>query len=111
MAAICRQHFQIHFVNQNQHILIKSLLEFVCKGPNDNDPALVQIMAWHGTGDLQLSEAMIAQCTDAFMCHSADKFMVTLVAWGNCSVPSGLPYCIGAIVVFLQDYLIALGQL
>ena len=41
---------------------------FVHKGPVNNIPALVQIMAWRQPGDKALSEPMI---TDAYMRHSA----------------------------------------
>ena len=37
----------------------KNTLKFVLNGPIDNIPALVQIMAWHRTGDKPLSEPMM----------------------------------------------------
>ena len=40
-------------------ISIKILLKFVPKGPINNTPALVQIMAWRRSGDKPLSEPMI----------------------------------------------------
>ena len=40
-------------------ILIKFSLKYVCKGPIDNNPALVQIMAWRRSGDKPLSEPMM----------------------------------------------------
>ena len=39
------------FLNENAWILIKISLKFVPKGPVNNIPALVQIMAWHRSGD------------------------------------------------------------
>ena len=39
-------------------ISIKISLKFVFKGPIDNIPALVQIMAWRRPGDKPLSEPM-----------------------------------------------------
>ena len=36
-------------------------------GPIDNDPALVQIMAWRRIGDKPLSEPMQTQFADAYM--------------------------------------------
>ena len=45
--------------------LIRILLKFVPKGPNNNIPALVQITAWHRSGDKPLSEPMLTQFTDA----------------------------------------------
>ena len=39
----------------------------VYKGPIDNKSVLVQVMAWHRTGDKPLPEAMLAEFTDAYM--------------------------------------------
>ena len=44
------------FANENIQVLIKSSLKFVPKGPIDNIPALVKIMAWYRSGDKPLSE-------------------------------------------------------
>ena len=44
------------FLNENVRISIKISLKFVRKGPINNNPALVQIMAWHRSGDKPLSE-------------------------------------------------------
>ena len=38
-------------------------------GPIDNRPALVQLIAWHRTGDKPLSEPSLTQFTDAYMRH------------------------------------------
>ena len=45
-------------LNENVWISIKFSRKFVPKGPNDNIPALVQIMAWHLPGDKPLSEPL-----------------------------------------------------
>ena len=58
-------------MNENIWISIKISLEFVSKDPNDNIPALVQIMVWHRTGDKPLSEPMVALFTDIYIHHSA----------------------------------------
>ena len=47
------------FLNENVWIPIEILLKFVPKGPIDNIPALVQIMAWRRPGDKPLSEPMM----------------------------------------------------
>ena len=47
------------------------LLKFAPKGPVDNIPALVQIMARHQISDQPLSEPMIAQVGDVYMRLSA----------------------------------------
>ena len=39
--------FKCNCINENVNIWIKILLKFVPKGPINNIPALVQIMAWH----------------------------------------------------------------
>ena len=46
------------FFNENDIISIKISLKFVPKGPINNIPALVQIMAWRRPGDKPLSEPM-----------------------------------------------------
>ena len=49
------------FLNENVGIPIKISLKFVPKGPIDNIPSLVQIMAWHRPGDKPLSEPMMVR--------------------------------------------------
>ena len=51
--------FKRIFLNGNVIISITISLKFVPKGPINNIPALVQIMAWHRPGDKPLSEAMM----------------------------------------------------
>ena len=43
--------FKRIFMNEKFCILIQIPLKFIPKGPIDNNPALVHIMAWHRTGD------------------------------------------------------------
>ena len=47
------------FLNENVRIPIEISLKFVPKGPINNIPSLVQIMAWRRPGDKPLSEPMI----------------------------------------------------
>ena len=47
--------FRCIFVNEKFCILIKISLKFVSKGPIDDIPALVQIMAWYEIGNKPLS--------------------------------------------------------
>ena len=49
--------FKCIFLNENVIISIKISLKFVPKGPINNVPALVQILAWRRPGDKPLSEA------------------------------------------------------
>ena len=51
--------FRCIFMNEKFSILIEISLKFVPKDPNDNKPALIQIMAWRRIGDKPLSEPMM----------------------------------------------------
>ena len=51
--------FKCIFMNENVRISIKISLKFVPKGPINNIPALIQIMAWRRPGDKPLSEQMM----------------------------------------------------
>ena len=61
--------FRCIFMNEKLCILMKIWLKFVPKGPIDNNPALVQIMAWCRKGDKPLSQPMLTRFTDAYMRH------------------------------------------
>ena len=56
--------FKRIFLNENVRISIKISLKFVPKGPINNTPALIQIMAWLQSGDKPLSEPMLTYFTD-----------------------------------------------
>ena len=51
--------FKRIFFNKTVRIFIQFSLTFVPKGPINNKPALVQIIAWHRPGDKPLSEPMM----------------------------------------------------
>ena len=51
--------FKCISLNKDAWILIKMPLKFVPKGPNNNIPALVQIIAWRRPGAKPLSEPMM----------------------------------------------------
>ena len=70
--------FKCNFLNGNVWIQIKISLKFVPKGPINNVSALVQIMAWHRTGNKPLSEPMMTQFNDAYMRHSASMTQLSL---------------------------------
>ena len=55
--------FKRIFFNENVRISINNSLKFVPKGPINNIPALVQIMAWRRPGDKPLSEPMVVSLT------------------------------------------------
>ena len=61
--------FQIYFLNESASISIKFSMEFVPKGPIDNNSALVQIMAWRQTGDKPPFEPMVVCFTNTYMRH------------------------------------------
>ena len=63
--------FKCIFLNENVWISIDVPLKFVPKGPINNIPALVQIMAWHRLGDKPLSQCI----RKTFMVHQ------TIVRW------------------------------
>ena len=70
MAAILADNiFKCILLNENDRIPIKISLKFVPRSPIDNKPALVQVMAWHQTGDKPLCEPMLIQFTDEYMWH------------------------------------------
>ena len=60
MAAILDDIYKCLFLNENCGILMKISLKFVPHDPIKNIPALVQIMAWHRSGNKPLSETMKA---------------------------------------------------
>ena len=51
--------FKWIFLNENVWISVEVSLTFVPRGPINNIPALVQIMAWRRPGDKPLSEPMM----------------------------------------------------
>ena len=61
-----KQQLLVHLLNENDRIPIRISLKFVPKGPIDNKPALVQVMAWRQgrllVGAKPLSEPMLEYC-------------------------------------------------
>ena len=64
-----RRYFQSHFLERNVWISIKISLKSVPKGPIENKPELVQVMAWHRTGGMPLPEPLFTQSIDAYIWH------------------------------------------
>ena len=64
------------FFNENVWIPIEISSKFVPKGPIDNIPALVLIMAWRRPGDTPLSEPMLVR--------SLTHIWITRPQWVNC---------------------------
>ena len=70
MAAILADNnFKCTFLNENDRIPIRISLKFVPQSPFDNKQVLVQVMAWHRTGDKPLPAPMLTRLTDAYMQH------------------------------------------
>ena len=61
------------FLNENIWIPIKISLKFVPKGPVDNIPAWVQIMAWRRSGDKPLYEPMMV-CSLTHICVTRPQY-------------------------------------
>ena len=57
------------FLNEHVCVLIRISLKFVPRVRIDNKKALVEVMAWHRTGDKPLSEPKLTQFTDAYKRH------------------------------------------
>ena len=66
--------FKCIFLNENVWIPIKISLKFVSKGPINNIPALVQIIAWHRPGDKPLSEPMVVNLT-TYICVTRPQWV------------------------------------
>ena len=70
MAAILADDiFKCIFLNEDHKIPIQISLKLVPRSPNDNKPALVQVMALCWTGDKPLPEPMLTQFIDSYMRH------------------------------------------
>ena len=88
--------FKRIFLNENVWILIKISLKFVPKGPINNNPALVQIMAWRRSGNKSLFKPMMVSLLTHICvarpqwvkCQRA-SIMIVNIGSGNGLVPSG----------------------
>ena len=77
--------FKSIFLDENGGISIKISLKFVHKGPINNIPALVQMMAWRQPGNKPLSETMVVRLP-TYIC-------VTRPQWVNENRPYYLHPC------------------
>ena len=55
--------------NESVWISITISLKFVPKGPIEYKSALVQVMAWHRTGEKPSPKSMLTKFTDAYIQH------------------------------------------
>ena len=67
--------FKSTFLNETVWILMIISTKIVPKGPINNIPALVQIMAWHQSADKPLSEPMMASVTAAYICITRPQWV------------------------------------
>ena len=63
--------FRCIFLNEKFCVLIKVSRKFILNGPIDNNPTLVQIMAWRQIGDKPLFEPMLTLFTDTWRIHAS----------------------------------------
>ena len=69
--------FKWMFLNENVWIPIKISLKFIPKGPINNILVLVQIMAWHRSGNEPLSEPMMVRLL-THICVARPQWVNTL---------------------------------
>ena len=72
------------FLNENIRISIKISLKFVPKGPINNNPALVQIMAWRRSGDKPLSEPMMISLL-THICVTRPQWVTQIFSTHRCA--------------------------
>ena len=68
--------FKCIFLNENVWISNEISLKFVPKGPINNIPSLVQMMAWRRPGDKPLSEPMVVRFT-THICVARPQWVLT----------------------------------
>ena len=69
--------FKCNLLKENVWIPIKISLKFVPKGPSNNIPALVHIMAWRRQGDKPLSEPMMGRLP-THICVTRPQWVMSL---------------------------------
>ena len=76
--------FKCIFLNENVWISIKISLKFVPRGPINNIPSLVQIMAWRRPGDKPLAEPMMVSLP-MHICITPPQWVNQFsINWQNC---------------------------
>ena len=84
--------FKCIFLNENVWSSIKISLKFVPKGPINNIPALVQIMAWRRPGDKPLSEPMMVNLP-THICVSRPQWVNFISPWTFWQTTTSNAYC------------------
>ena len=72
--------FKCIFVNVDIRVVMKISLKFVPKGPINNIPALVQIMAWRQSGDKPISEPMLV-FVPTHICVTRPQWVNSIFWW------------------------------
>ena len=101
--------FKCIFLNENVGILIKISLKFVPMGPTNDIPALVQMMAWHPSGNKPLSEPMMVSLM-TLICVTMPQLvkrikqflhqLSTLKLFHENKIICSIDYCLVCIFVF-----------
>ena len=73
--------FKCIFLNENVLNSIKISLKFISRGPINNIPSLVQIMAWRRPGDKPLSETMMVSLL-MHICVTRPQWVNNGALWG-----------------------------
>ena len=94
--------FKYIFVNEHVWISIKISLEFIPKGPINNYPSLVQIMAWCRPGDKPLSGPT--------MVRSLTHICVTRPQWVNSLRPRKMNWHFDVIIMIYYIILLIYYQ-
>ena len=103
------------FFNENVWISIRISLKFIPNGPINNNPALVQIMAWRRRGDKPLSETVMVSllthiCVARPQWVNSHKTYLELVAlqWPNKREISGSfhhqRYILAEVMAWISNY-------
>ena len=79
--------FMCIFFNENCCILIKFSLKYVRNGPIDNNPALVERMAWRRSGDKPLFQPMMISLP-THICVTRPQWVNVLELLQSCIKPS-----------------------
>ena len=94
--------FKCIFLNGNIWISIEISLKFVPKGPINNIPALVQIMAWRRPGDKPLSKPMLV--------FVSTHICVTRPQWGKTHWGRVAHICVGKLTIIGTDNGLSSGR-
>ena len=82
--------FKCNFLNEDVWVSNKISLKFVPKGPINNIPSLVQIMAWRRSGDKPLSEPMMVSLL-THICVTRPQWVKCLKCyWNLADISAGL---------------------